>query len=76
MMFPANVVRVYTGKIGYCIEVWVKEHHQHIPLKHTYIYIHTYIQTHSIDPSSIQDGMNMKLVTKKNRKERRGRCVD
>jgi homogentisate 1,2-dioxygenase len=38
--------------------------------------VHTYIQTHSIDPSSIQDGMNVKLVTKKKKKqtkERRGR---
>jgi hypothetical protein len=37
-----------------------------------------FIQKHSIDPSSVQDGMNMKFITKKKkerktRKERRGR---
>jgi hypothetical protein len=36
-------------------------------------WIHTYIHTQSIDPSSVQDGMNMKLVTKKKGKERKGR---
>jgi hypothetical protein len=41
-----------------------------------YMTCSTYIQKHSIDPSSVQNSMNMKLVTKKNgkeRKERRGR---
>jgi hypothetical protein len=29
------------------------------------------MQTHSIDPSSVEDGMNMKLVTKKKGNERK-----
>jgi hypothetical protein len=38
-------------------------------------YIDTYIQTHFLDPSSVQDGMKMKLVTKE-RKEKKGKEND
>ena len=69
--FPLSVLLLTHQASKVCVRVKLYKLPASAKVKNAWI--HTYIHTQSIDPSSVQDGMNMKLVTKKKGKERKGR---